>query len=193
MKIRILVCAFICSCLAETGMAQQENGTQDVPEVFIFDGKNTSFAYGRAVAGNRIAVGLTDEGVYELRGDSAVWLVNHPDRDDEQVCIIIDNRAGSKFFVSVIPDGHNTPVDTVCVYNPDTYTVFDVAGNITGNIKPDGTVASPQGHALLLNMQSVDKLLAAFFFAYHYTPVRKKLKFSAVPAIPNYCFNGRSS
>jgi hypothetical protein len=187
----------MCLCFALTCRAQQENGNpdnQDTPAIYVLDGEQTSFAYGRTTTVNKIAIGLTDEGVYELRGDTAVWLVNHPARQDELVCRITnDFMTGNKLFVMVMPDARLTLVDTVCVYNPAAYTIFDKAGNVAGTIKTDGTLVSPQGKTLLLNLQSVDKLLAAFFFAYHYTPVRKQLKFSDITVIRNSYSNKYAS
>lgn len=169
-------------CLATAGVrAQTGNEGGDAPVIYVLDGEHISFAYGRILALNRIAVGLTREGTYELRGDTAVWLVDHPDRSDEPVCRITDDfMTGNKLFVAVAPDEQMMPLDTLCAYDPIAGTVLDKAGNITGTVKADGTLVSPQGKALLLNLQSVDKLLAAFFFSCHYTPVRKQLKFSAM-------------
>ncbi|MDR1595241.1 MAG: hypothetical protein LBS43_12285 [Prevotellaceae bacterium] len=178
MKKKILLCAVICICLAPICAAQQENAAANeagFPETFVMDGERTSFAYGRVKAYNKIAIGLADEGVYELRGDSAVWLVNHPVRQDEIICKIAGNFTDNKLFVHVIPDESRTPIDTICVYSTNSSMIFDKAGNITGTIKTDGTVASSQGKTLLTNLHSVDKLLAAFFFVYHYTPIRKQL------------------
>jgi hypothetical protein len=177
-------------CFASTGWAQQGNGNpdnRDTPLIYLLDGERTSFAYGRVMAADKIAVCLTDEGVYELRGDSAVWIVNHPGLQNELVCRIIDDfSTGYKLFVTVAPGERLTIVDTVCAYNPVDYTIFDRTGNVAATIKPEGTLVSPQGKTLLLNVQSIDRLLAAFFFAYHYSPVRKQLKFSSINTTHNY-------
>jgi hypothetical protein len=166
-------------------MAQAENdapngtGGEDVPEIFVLDGEHTSFAYGRVTAANKIAVGLTDEGIYELRNDSAVWSVDNPGQQDELVCKIIDDfETGNKLFVRVMPDMYFMHADTLCAYNPAGEVILDKTGNFIGAVKSDGTVVSEQGKTLLMNLQSVDRLLVAFFFACHYTPVRKQLIFS---------------
>jgi hypothetical protein len=160
------------ACLATAGVrAQAGNEAGDAPVIYVLDGEHTSFAYGRVMASNKIAIGLTREGTYELRGDTAVWLVDHPGRQDEPVCRIIDDfTTGNKLFVTVAPDEQMTPVDTLCAYNPSAGMVLDRAGNVTGTLQTDGTLVSPQGKALLLNLQNIDKLLAAFFFSCHYTP-----------------------
>jgi hypothetical protein len=182
MKIKTVFCAVSCICIASVCPAQEGSEVvvgQDTPATYLLDGERTSFAYGRVVTPNKIAIGLTDEGNYELRGDSAVWLVNHPQRQDERVCIITDDVAtGNKLFVMTSPDKRQTPVDTICAYNVGAHIVFGKAGNIIGIIQSDGRLLSPQRKALLLNLQNVDKLLVAFFVAYHYTPVRKHLQFS---------------
>jgi hypothetical protein len=174
-------------------MAQEGNtaaGEQDSSVIYVLDGERTSFAYGRVTAPNKIAIGLTDEGVYELYGDTAVWLVNHPDREDEPVCgIINDFMTGNKLFVLITPGTDPIVIDTVCTYKPGINAILDKAGNHTGTIKHEGTIVSPQGKTLLLNLQSVDELLAVFFFAYHYTPVRKQLQFSHFNTIQNSYIN----
>jgi hypothetical protein len=182
MKRKILLTAFLSASLATAGVrAQTGNDGGDAPVIYVLDGEHTSFAYGRVMTSNKIAIGLTREGTYELRGDTAVWLVDHPDRQDEPVCRIIDDfTTGNKLFVVVTPDEQMTPIDTLCACNPSAGTVLDRAGNVTAIFQTDGTLVSPQGKTLLLNLQSVDKLLAAFFFSCHYTPVRKQLKFSAM-------------
>jgi hypothetical protein len=191
MNIKTVFCAVSCICIASVCPAQEGSEVvveQDTPATYLLDGERTSFAYGRVVAPNKIAIGLTDEGIYELRGDSAVWLVKRPQQQDERLCIITDDVAtGNKLFVITIPDKLQTPVDTVCAYNADTYTIFDKAGNIIGIIQSDGRLLSSQGKALLLDLHSVDKLMVAFFVAYHYTRVRKHLQFSYLNhAIRNY-------
>jgi hypothetical protein len=182
MKMKALFFTISYMCLASICSAQigsEVVAGQDSPATYLLDGERTSFAYGRAIAPNKIAIGLTVEGVYELRGDSAVWLVNHPQRQDECVCIITDDVAtGNKLFVMTSPDRRQTPVDTICAYNLAANIVFDKAGKEIGTIQYDGRLVSPKGKDLLLNLQTVDKLMAAFFVAYHYTPVRKHLKFS---------------
>jgi hypothetical protein len=196
MNRNFLLIVLVYVCFTSASRAQQANGNseQDTPAIYVLDGERTSFAYGRVTAFNKIAIGLTDEGVYVLRGDTAVWLVNHPARQDELVCRINnDFMTGNKLFVMVMPDARMTPVDTVCAFNPAAYMIFDKAGNVAGTIKSDGTLVSPQGKTLLLNLQSVDKLLAAFFFAYHYTPVRKQLKFSSINMIRNSYSNRYAS
>jgi hypothetical protein len=177
-----LLMVFMFVCLATAGVrAQTGNDGGDAPVIYVLDGEHTSFAYGRVIASNKIAIGLTREGTYELRDDMAVWLVDHPDRQDEPVCRIIDDfTTGNKLFVTVAPDEQMTPIDTLCACNPSAGTVLDRAGNVTGILQTDGSLVSPQGKTLLLNLQSVDKLLAAFFFSCHYTSVRKQLKFSAM-------------
>jgi hypothetical protein len=115
-------------------------------------------------------------------------MINHPDRKDELICIIINDPTGNKLFVSVTSDERRTPIDTVCRYNSSVYMIFDKAGNTTGTIKPDGTVASPQGNTLLLNLQNIDKHLAAFFFAGHYMRVRGQVKFTNIRSIRKYTY-----
>jgi hypothetical protein len=94
MNIKTLLCAVSCIYFAPVCMAQEKNkdlGEQDVPVIYLFDGEHTSFAYGRVIASGKIAPGLTGEGIYELRGDTAIYLVSHPERQDEPVCKIIDD------------------------------------------------------------------------------------------------------
>jgi hypothetical protein len=183
--------------IASVSWAQTEsknNNVEDSPAIYIFDGEKTSFAYGRVMAPDKIAIGLTDEGIYELRGDTAIWLVNHPGRQDELLCRIIDDfMTGNKLFVSTMPDEQMTPLDTLCVYNQHGFMILDKAGNITGTITSDGTIVSMQGKTLLRNLQSVDRLLVAFFFACHYTPVKKQLKLSGRNTIRHFHSNRYAS
>jgi hypothetical protein len=199
MNSKILLPAFTYLCFTLTGWTQQGNGNPDnnyampdTADIYVRDGEHTSFAYGRAIAFNKIAVGLVEDGVYELRGDTAVWLVDHPFQQDKPVCRIINDFAtGNKLFVAPY-ERRMRRVDTVCVYNPGSYTICDKAGNVTGIIEPaGGRIVSPQGKTLLLNLHRVDKLLAAFFFAHEYTQVRIQLKFSAINNTINNFYNYR--
>jgi hypothetical protein len=99
-------------------------------------------------------------------------MINHPDRKDELICIIINDPTGNKLFVSVTPDERRITIDTICRYDNTNHTVFDKAENIIGTIKPDGSIVSSQGKTLLVNLQSIDKLLAVFFSVDYYTLVR---------------------
>ena len=150
---------------------------QDNAEIYLLDGFNTSFAWGRHVSFDKIAVGLSNEGIYELRNDTIVMLVDFPGRPEERICkISTDFMSGNKVFEMQFFDGLQfVTADTLGIYDPERSAVLDKTGKKRGDVEPSGKILSPRKNVLLsFNARNVDPTLVAFFFLYHYTPRNKR-------------------
>jgi hypothetical protein len=146
------------------------------PEVqYVLDGQNTSFAWGRQLAPTKIAVGLTDEGVYELRGDSAIWFVDYPDREDMPLCnIATDPVSGNIFFLLDRPQGPVRIIyDTLGITNHDGSLLMDKTGKPMAKLNANEHLESMTGIPYLLTAPTLDRKLLAFFLWYHYLPRKK--------------------
>jgi hypothetical protein len=180
MKIKCFLIAVYGIFLFLTSGATKPDSIPENAKVYVLDGENTSFAYGRQIAPNKIAIGLTDEGVYELRGDTAIWLVEHPGRPDEQICSIAsDMLTGNKLFLMGIFEEHERIIhDTagmIEISDPDLSLIFDKAGESTAIIKPNGKIESVSGIPYLYTNGTIDRKLSAFFLLYHYLPRKKTI------------------
>jgi hypothetical protein len=179
-----VIAAFLCSAIGAQGAPSSKTLPDSIPEssrIYVLDGENTAFAWGRQIAPDKIAIGLTDEGVFELRGDTAIWLVEHPGRPDEQICSIgADILSENKLFLFGIFNEHERMIhDTIGMIDPDSFLIFDKAGEPTATIKSDdknGTIDSMNGITYLHVKATTNRKLAAFFLLYHYLPQKKTIK-----------------
>jgi hypothetical protein len=138
-------CSLLCALLffltvSLSGWAQtggEVGSVEGVPAVYIVDGENGAYVWGSQAAGGKIVIGLTEEGFYELRGDSAIWHINHPRLGDYQVAHILHNN---KTNISTIvagaavesPKRPNMPVNPNSPNNsnnPDNPDNFDSPDN----------------------------------------------------------------
>ena len=146
---------------------------QENSDIYILDGTNTSFAWGRHVSFDKIAVGLGNEGVFELRGDTAVVFVDSSGKPDEQIFgISTDLMTGNKVFeIRHSLGGRFVTVDTLGRYSPELLYVFDRNGKTRGKIDPSGRIVSPKRKThIRFNPDNVDRTLIAFFFLHQYVP-----------------------
>jgi hypothetical protein len=176
MKVKCFLTTVCGICLFATAGATKTDSIPENAKVYVLDGENTSFAWGRIIAPNKIAIGLTDEGVYELRGDTAIWLVEHPGRPDVQICSIGKDRfTGNILFLSGMLNGPVRIIhDTICMGNMDLSVIFDKSGKSTATIKPNGKIESMSGIPYLYTNGTIDRKLSAFFLLYHYLPRKKQ-------------------
>ena len=97
MKTKLFLCV-VFACFAFASQAQSTDALPANEDYFVIDGTNRSFAWGRHIAPDKIAIGLSDEGVYEIRNNNSIWLVNHPKRKDRQIIdITTDEQTGPHF------------------------------------------------------------------------------------------------
>ena len=154
-------------------MIHNNSGAQENAEMYILDGLNPSFAWGRHIASDKIAVGLSNEGIYELKNDTIIMSVDFPGRPDEPFCkISTDFLTGNKVFeIQSFNGERSVTVDTLGMYNPVGFTILDKTGKPRGRINPSGEIASPRnGTYLRFNADKVDQTLMVFFFLNHFTP-----------------------
>jgi hypothetical protein len=201
MNKKILSFVLMCISFAPVSWAQTGNETgnvQDSPAIYIMDGENPSYVWGRQETGGKIVIGLTEEGFYELRGDSAIWHINHPRLGDFQVAHIVrDDETGANFIVMGavmekpkkpnipnIPDNPDHPnnlgrpdientieMDVIGIYSPENAEILDKNKETVAMIDRDDKVENSQGKTFLQfnsHVNPVDKNLIAFFFLYHY-------------------------
>jgi hypothetical protein len=174
-KILLFLLAFIFSGLPALAQSQPEDVLPKNEDIYVLDGKNHSFAWGRHIAPDKIAIGLSDEGVYEIRGN-AIWLVEYPGVEDRQtVDIINDENTGNLLFAYYFPSSgldEQLPRRIIGGYDPLQQVIFDKEENPLANITSEGKIVSPQGDVYVqVNVKTCDKVLSAFFFLYHYLPL----------------------
>jgi hypothetical protein len=175
MKLKLFLIAVSCFYLAQICPAQSDNTLPSNEEMYILDGQKNYFAFGRYVTPNQIAIGLSDEGKYELRNDTSVWLTSHPAREDI-LLITIREDAGSGNLLFLPARFKGEVPDTIAIYDPEHGEIF------TKDYRPLASVdvyanriLSPQTEPLLLvHFPAVNKRLAVFFFLYHCLPIKQQ-------------------
>ena len=158
--------------------ALQAQAQTDEYSVFITDGKNASFGWGRQISYDKIAVGLSDEGLYQLR-DSSIWLVSHPDREDARIAYFKQDENLDKiiFIIANAAEEHEK-FFTFGAYDPITDELFDKNNELLGKINKSGEITAPNGQCYLrfnFTENKPDKSLTVFFVLYHYLQLQKKL------------------
>ena len=179
MKTKLFLCV-VLACFAFASQAQSTDVLPPNEDIYVLDGTNRSFAWGIHVAPNKIAIGLTDEGVYEIRNNNAIWLIDSPFTEDRQVAdITTDNQTGRLLFTYHIPEEYrfpDMPVDTIGGYNPANREIYDKEyNNPIASVSNDGTVVSAKDRKALVsvNAKTSDKVLSAFFVLHHCLPQKK--------------------
>jgi hypothetical protein len=204
------LCLFICIVSAgwaqtgnEVGKVQDDNSKSKIQNselpAYIFDGENPSHAWGSQETGGKIVIGLTDEGFYELQGDSAIWLMKHPRLGDCQLAHILrDDETGVNLIVIGVPaktpDKPDKPdvsdaqdstdnqqdafeLDILGTCNPANSEILDKNNERVAVIDNEDKVLNSTGKTLLRfnpNVNPVDKKLIAFFLLYHYQILHAK-------------------
>jgi hypothetical protein len=175
MKLKLFLIAVTCFCLAPFCAAQSGDALPANEEMFILGGNEPYYGYGRYLAPNQIAIGLTDEGVYELRNDSVVWLVNQPRSEDRAILTVRDEEENElTFFLFTLP--HGEVADTVAIYDSVRGEIFRKNFSPIASVDLSiNRILSPQAEPLLLvHFPKVNKRLAVFFFLYHYLPLKQQ-------------------
>jgi len=178
MKTKLFLFALMFLFLAFSAQAQSANDLPANEDIYVLDGTNRSFAWGRHIAPDRIAIGLADEGVFEIRNNNAIWLVDSPVMEDMQIAdITMDNTTGRLLFTFHIPaelKDHGLPVDTIGGYGLAKQEIYDKQYNesIATIFQLDkneyGSVVSRQGKLYAtINVKTSNKVLSAFFLLYH--------------------------
>ena len=194
MKTKLFLCVMAFISLAFSFQAQSIDALPANEDFFVIDGTNRSFAWGRHIAPDKIAIGLSDEGVYEIRNNNSIWLVNHPKRKDRQIVdITTDEQTGRLVFkyhtsappapMPPVPASGETPIEiakeemddplVVGCYNPSDQSIcLKNDKNPIAVIDKDGNIISPQNRTVYIsvNAKTSDKVLSAFFFLFHYYP-----------------------
>jgi hypothetical protein len=176
MKTKIFLVTICCLCLTPLSRAQADPVLPPNEELFILDGEKTDFAYGRYLTPDRIAIGLSDEGVYELRGDTSIWLVEQPGSEDKLILTVRkEEETGHVLFLFALPDG--TVADSFGIYDPERNEIFDKAHEPIASVDVfNNRILSPQAETLLhVFLPAVDKRLAVFFFLYHCRPMKNNV------------------
>jgi hypothetical protein len=171
---------FIFFSLTAFSTLRAQSESKDVlppnEDIYVLDGKNHSFAWGRHIAPDKIAIGLSDEGVFEIRNDNAIWLTAFPESEDRQIADIInDGETGNLIFAYHFPDMERELSRVVIgSYDPSSQKISDKDGKLLATITQDGNIVSPQRETYLyVNVKNSDKRLCAFFFISHYLPLKK--------------------
>ena len=165
MKVKTIIS--ICLFLTNVVLCAQSD---DYP-VYIMDGENTSFAWGRQISQNKIAIGLSEEGIYELRG-SAICLVAHPAMPDRELAHFKrDEISNNTLFILGNSDEAREDFPAFGAYNPDSDEFFNASDELIGRLNPSGEIVRPSGSCFLRfnpDKNKPDKILTAFFLLYHY-------------------------
>jgi hypothetical protein len=160
-----------------TRQGQPEGVAPKNEDLYVLDGTNHSFAWGRHITPLKIAIGLGDEGVFEIRNNNAIWLVELPDTKDRQIADIVkDKTTGNMIFAhhfSSNGSDEEAPVRIIGSYNVLKQTIFDERGEPLATIAK-GEIVSLQGKVCLHINTEASKELSAFFFLYHYRPLTMK-------------------
>jgi hypothetical protein len=175
MKLKLFLIAASCFYFAPFCPAQSDDTLPPNEELYILDGNKTYFAFGRYLIPNQIAIGLTEEGVYELRNDTAVWLTSRPEGEDLFLITIREEReSGNLFFLVALPDGE--VADPIGIYNPIRDEIFNNALEPVASVDIlNNRILSRQAEPLLLvHFPKVNKRLAVFFFLYHCLPLKQQ-------------------
>jgi hypothetical protein len=149
--------------------------TQAYSQTYILDGKNTSFAYGRISDTNTIALGLSNEGVFELRGDTTIWFIPSNSATGQQVCKIVNDMfTGATLFLMGDYNTSELIRDTIGIYDNGLSSIKYKTGLTAAIIKPlsgsECSIESPGGNKYLYikDINAFDKKLIAFFVLHHY-------------------------
>jgi hypothetical protein len=164
-------------CLFATAGATKPDSIPEFSEIYVLDGENTSFAYGRITAPNKIAIGLTDEGVFELRGDTAIWFVPSHSTSGQQVCKITNDMlfGNTVFLMGDFNNAASIP-DTIGMYDNNLsiikYKTGATAAIIKSLLNSECSIESTVGvkYLYLKEINAFDKKLIAFFLLHHYLP-----------------------
>ena len=145
--------------------------------LYIKDGQNTDFAWGRQIAFDKIAIGLSDEGIYELRNDTMIWVVGHPTIEDQPLRWVRKDEQGMKNeFIAWYPsifERHieSSPFIITGTYEVNGNRITNDKGEHVASILPNGEVIAPDGNVYFrINYEKSNPVLTAFFFIFHYLP-----------------------
>ncbi|MDR2057996.1 MAG: hypothetical protein LBP83_06910 [Dysgonamonadaceae bacterium] len=175
MKLKLFLITASCLCLAHLSRAQLDDRLPTNEEMYILDGQKNYFAYGRYLTPNQIAIGLSDEGVYELRNDTAVWLISHPVIEETLlVTVREEEETGNLFFLFTLPNG--TVADTIGIYDSERNEIFDKVFEPLASVDiSNNCILSRQAETLLLvYFPAVNRRLAVFFFLHHCLPIKQQ-------------------
>ena len=178
MRTKLFLFALMFPPLFFSAQAQLASGLLSNEYVYVLDGTNPSFAWGRHIAPDKIAIGLADEGVFEIRNNNSIWLIDSPAMEDTQIADITkNNETGRLLFTFHIPDefkDHGLPIDTIGGYDLAKQDIYDkqyrepIANIFQTSEKGYGNVVSAQGELYAtINVKTSNKVLSAFFLLYH--------------------------
>jgi len=178
MKTKLFLFALMFTCLVFSAQAQLASDLPSNEDTYVLDGINRSFAWGRHIAPDKIAIGLVDEGVFEIRNNNAIWLVDSPVMADMQIAdVTMDSETGRLLFTFHIPEefkDHGLPIDTIGGYDLAKQEIYDkkynepIATIFQTNKKGYGDVISAKGELYAtINVKTSNKVLSAFFLLYH--------------------------
>ena len=167
MRTKLFLFALAFTCSVFSAQAQSVNELPENEEIYVLDGTNRSFVWGRHISLNKIAIGLTNEGVVELRSDNTFWIIGSPMVGDMQVAHIVNDNATGRVIFSLSSD-------TIGGFDPHKREIYDNNSKLLATINPKGEIYSTQGKMYVsVNPEAVDKNLAAFFLLYHYWPKQR--------------------